>query len=183
MNYRIIFLPLLLILASFVAYQHMLNKQNMEQRSRQTKTDSVDFFVLNSTTVKLHGDGRLHYSFRSERIESFDADQTRIASRPDLEITSDDGSVWFITALTATIFADDNRIRLDKNVIIQQPEKNLRLTTDSITIFPDQELAETSHPVKIFDNYGVTTSTGARADFNKDLLFLLDEVRSNYVVN
>ncbi|MCY1250003.1 Lipopolysaccharide export system protein LptC [compost metagenome] len=58
--------------------------------------------------------------------------------------------------------------------------RSLLLTTTRMTVFPDEDLAQTEQPVRIQEPNGVTTATGMKAYLKDSRMLLLSNVRGQH---
>lgn len=147
-----------------------------------SETESPDFFLDQSLTTIYRDNGQIDYQFNGEYLEHFkQADVVQIKMVYFIFFGSD-GLTWHARADRATFLNKSKKITLNDNVRIWRPERNMELTTSSITFNEAREYADTDRPVTIKSQAGVTRSIGMKLDLNRENLQLLSKVTGLYHV-
>ncbi|MDF2940883.1 MAG: lipopolysaccharide exporter periplasmic protein, partial [Gammaproteobacteria bacterium] len=96
---------------------------------------------------------------------------------------------WHLTAPDGQTFNNNTQVVLSGNVALyRDAAKNsrpLRIETESVTIYPQQNYAVTTDPIRIFEpgTKNLTTAVGAEAYFKQQKVTLLSQVNSTYEPN
>lgn len=142
-----------------------------------------DGFIVNGQYVSYDHNGRPEVRFSSPRIEQFDGNQLATMTAPEAELFGEPGTrPWTVSADNGSLLQDQNLLYLTGNVQMQQvsEDRNLMLTTQSLTLDNDTGTAYTDAPVEITDATGITRATGMTAWLNKRILELNSQVEGRY---
>ena len=94
---------------------------------------------------------------------------------------------WIITADNGQSQAGVSQVHLWGNVKLLQPparnSHNMTMTTSSLIIFPEKQLAQTDQPVVITEPGTVINGVGLRANLNTGEIQLLSQARGVYKSN
>jgi len=143
----------------------------------------VDFFVINAHRVQFNADGRLHSELTSPKVEHLLKTEISLLEQPDLLLYQDNSPPWRVQSELAEVSPDGKRVDLKENVrISHRDEKNrdTRLTSTHITLFPEDNFATTDAPVRIDTIQGVTSGIGMQAWLKERRLNLLSTARGQY---
>ena len=99
---------------------------------------------------------------------------------PNLTLLSRDSTPWEINAEQGRLMSKspfrEEIVELWSNVAAHKEESNghfIKIKTDSLTVFPDKNYAETNETISITENNTVTTAAGLRANFEASTFVLL----------
>ena len=156
--------------------------------------------------------GELSYTFRAARLRHFLAQPgaTSLLDNSDELLSSftnidaplltfyNEDSMWHIKADEALVQQSGKVMLFERNVVLWQqqiiesdmplvPEaatnKNVKLTTESLTIEPDARIAYTDDAVTIASPLGKVDATGMKADMTTRKIKLKNSVKGNYQRN
>ncbi|MBX3705110.1 MAG: LPS export ABC transporter periplasmic protein LptC [Pseudomonadales bacterium] len=139
-----------------------------------------DIHVETAVLRQFGADGALQYALTSAEIRYFQRDGLATLAAPDLVLYDRDRHAWQIRAATGTLHgpsvsgAGAELVRLEDDVVLQPVERRerLRLTTSSLTLYPDRQYAETDQAVIIDGEFGRTAAAGLEGDLQGGLLKL-----------
>ena len=147
-----------------------------------SETENPDIFLDQSLTTIYRDNGEIDYQFNGEYLEHFkQADIVQIKMVYFI-FFGRDGLTWHARADRATFVNKSKKITLNDNVRIWRPERNMELTTSSITFNEAREYADTDSAVTIKSPAGITHSVGMKLDLNRENLQLLSKVTGLYHV-
>ncbi len=180
--------PLLLVctlLIAALAYwssqpQTILQESGLAQPSYHP---DIDFYALNSHTVKYLSNGQRHYELTANKVEHLKSTDVSLLTQPDLHVyRTPDGkeSPWHARSERGEVSSEATSVELIDKVRVERADaegRPLILTTTRLTIEPDKNYAQTAQPVRIEAFEGVTTATGMKAFMDKSQMHLLSNVR------
>jgi lipopolysaccharide export system protein LptC len=146
---------------------------------------SIDFFVINPHAKQFKADGSLNYQMKADKLEHIKASDITLLNQPDLLLYRQDGAPWHVQSQRGEVAPAGKQVELIDDVSVQRTDnknRQTRLTTSRLTVFPDKEYAETRQAVKIEAANGVTTATGMKAYLNEGRMSLLSTVRGQHAV-
>lgn len=147
--------------------------------------DRIDFYIVNARTVQYQSDGKLHYRMTSNKAEHIKATDITLLDQPKLNLFRGTDLPWDISSLRGEVSPGGNEVELIDKVHVTRTDDEGRtstLTTSRLTVFPDEEYAQTQQAVRISTANGVTTATGMKAYFNDGRVHLLSNVRGQHEV-
>lgn len=169
-----------LIAFAITQYQEHSSKNMVIDASEEL--ESPDFFLEQSLTTIYRDNGQIDYQFNGEYLEHFTQSDVVQIKMVYFIFFGGDGLTWHARADRATFLNKSKKITLNDNVRIWRPERNLEMTTSSITLNEAREYAETGSAVTIKSPAGVTHSVGMKLDLNRENLQLLSRVTGLYHV-
>ncbi|WP_277052108.1 LPS export ABC transporter periplasmic protein LptC [Zestomonas thermotolerans] len=147
--------------------------------------NAVDFFVSNARTMQYLPDGRLQYEMSGSRVEHFKASEITEVTAPDLHLYRGSAYPWHVQSKRAEVSPDGSRVELIDEVRIARTDAKNRpivITSSRITVFPEEEYAQTEQAVRIEAANGVTTAKGMKAHLKDSRIHLLSTVRGQHEV-
>ena len=143
-----------------------------------------------ATTRQFDANGNIEYELISDQIRFFEeteqySDAYIEYKNPEFMFYAEDQREPItVTSEKGYSFDGGETIELNDKVTLVQPLENgelYQVDTDTLTILPTQQFAETDKPVIITQKIGVTTATGLKANLKQQRIELLSNVRGNYV--
>ncbi|MGE0625251.1 MAG: LPS export ABC transporter periplasmic protein LptC [Pseudomonadales bacterium] len=140
-----------------------------------------DLTISDAVITSFEQTGELRYRLRAPRIDQFETYDRAYLSRPDLSISRTPDPPWRVTAARgivrnlSTRGGSEEEVLLEDDVRMRQrfPDgRDYLLETQSITIFPERQYAETSRDVMITTHAGRTRAVGLEGDLDQGLLKL-----------
>jgi lipopolysaccharide export system protein LptC len=114
----------------------------------------------------------------------FPHDDSSEFEQPQVELYRTVGKPWHVIAESAWVDGSGDVMILYGEVTIWRENDDgsrLELITRDLKILLDNEYAETEHPVSLIDKSSVIDAVGMRADFSKNRIEFMDEVKSRHV--
>lgn len=142
--------------------------------------------MVNVQAMRMTEAGVREYTIATpELVQLPDAGGTQL-SHPRVDVYRD-GSVrdWLLRAEGGWVAPDNNRIRLQRTVVLVKPgiagQQPVVITTRDVDIYPERDLVESASPVRIRTPEAVMEGVGFRVFVKENRLELLTDVRGSYV--
>lgn len=150
----------------------------------QQKNQAADLVINGAKTRHFNQEGTLAYRVDAERITYFQFARRDRAdlNEPRILFYQDKQPKWRTESRTGVAHNNGERVVLRGKVRIEElpgPD-SIELRTQSITIKPREEYAETDKVVTISAGANRTTGKGLRAHLKEDKVEILSEVKSTY---
>ncbi len=173
MTSRAIILSCIIIVVAF-ATNWFLEDSNPDTEIEDLTRNDPDLYMLDATIRQYSESGTLDHELSAERFTHFPLTDLTTLTTPSLVLFSDDSIPWAITAkhgrlLSQSTFREE-AVELWENVLAikQQPDgRFINIQTESLTVYPGRDYAETDKKVYIDDNSGRTTAAGMQANFDQ----------------
>jgi lipopolysaccharide export system protein LptC len=167
-------LTLIMVVGVFVALGSFWLVQVINQAGEQEQTDRFrdepDYIIDRFSTVRMNKAGQPAYIVSGDKLTHHPSDDSSDIAKPfvqSLGLGGDKPPVN-IHADTAHIDQGNTRIKLNGNVDVVRPAtpkaQAMRMTTPTLTVFPDEERMETAAPVDL--HLGTTLAKGTGMQFN-----------------
>ena len=131
-----------------------------------------DIYMLNANITRFTATGARQHKIKAEKFTHFPLTDTTTLKTPYMTLfaTQDDTEPWDIAAkhgrLLPKVQVRDEIVELWEKVLAIQEDTNgnfLSIQTDSLTVYPEKDFAETDQKVYIDDNTGRTVAAGMKA--------------------
>ncbi|MEL0082328.1 MAG: LPS export ABC transporter periplasmic protein LptC [Gammaproteobacteria bacterium] len=156
------------------------------QSTRQDIDDSAtphrpDFWANQFTTLALDVEGKPAYRLSAEKMVHFRDTGDSEFIQPDYVRFRDEQGPVTISAQNGWSNKDGTELVLvDQVVLVGQGDDPVTAEMDELLLYPDEDFAETSTPVKIISPTGTTTGIGMHVNSRTGKLVLLSNVRGIY---
>ena len=154
-----------LALGSFWLLQLM---QRDDDATRIDPGNEPDYIVEKFSFVRMTPEGKPRYLFYGDKLTHRPIDDVSIVDRPIMQTMTPGEPPLTINANTARIRHTVNEVDLLGNVDIKRPAspttRNLRLTTEALTVFPDEERMESTTRVDMVLGDATVTGHGLKAN-------------------
>ena len=139
-----------------------------------TPGNEPDLYMLDATINQFGPEGELQHRIAANRFTHFPLTDVTTMKFPQLALgRTRDSHSWKITASKGRILpSSDYReeiVELWSNVLASQSDnesKFVTIETDSLTVYPERDYAETDEPVFIKNQSGRTTAAAMKAFLN-----------------
>jgi lipopolysaccharide export system protein LptC len=177
-------LPLLgLLLAS---YWLSLQVQPLPSLSKEARHD-VDFTIEKLSSTALDKQGMPRSTLSAEKIWHFSDDDTTHLQMPNFVDMKVNQPPVNITAKLGTLSSNSEDVFMHDDVAITRTDprtlNEMRFETDYLHISPNKDLAETDHPVLMYDKKNVVSAVGLLFDNQARTVKLLSQVRAKHEAN
>jgi lipopolysaccharide export system protein LptC len=112
-----------------------------------------DYIVENFSFVRMSETGQPRYVISGERLTHRPVDNTSDIDKPVVQALSTEHPHMTTTARHAHVSQNQNQIDLTGDVDIRRPasarSQPLHITTESLTLLPDEEIARTAKPIRM----------------------------------
>lgn len=151
-----------------------------EPRTAEATTVRPDLIADNTRLVSYGSDGRQRYELLADEVVHYTGDDVTTLTRPRLRYQSEGREVR-ITADTGRVSDGGQRVDLSGQVQAERAAAPggapLGFTSNTLTVWPDDQRAETHDPVVLTRNPTVIHAAGLKADNLFGKLDLLGNVR------
>ena len=158
--------------------------KDIENHENNVGEDEADFFIINGIYTLFNENGRISSVIKSEKAKHYPDKNIAILTEPNLLIYREDNTPWRVTAISGEYNLDQEKIELEKNVVIIRDEHLAtpwKLTTESLTIINKSRLVTTKQAVTISDGISIMKGIGMNAWLDDKRIELTSNVRGNYV--
>jgi lipopolysaccharide export system protein LptC len=136
--------------------------------SAAANQNEPDYIVEKFSLVRMTPEGKPRYLFYGAKLTHLPIDDTSSVERPIMQNMIPGAATMTINATRARIFHGQDRVDLVGKVDIHRPDsatsRGMRLRTEALTIFPDEERMESSQKVQMMMGTTTVTGTGMKAD-------------------
>lgn len=177
-----------LVLAGLMALLTFWIYQTVEEQGPKidgSNRHDPDYIMQNFVTTQTDDEGKLRYVLAATKMSHFPDDDSSVLEQPKFTQYTTDKPYTKIEGLSANVSSDGEEIEMiDDVVVVRQASADkgeMRVLTDRLTIFPNQDLAKTDRPVVIKQApKTVIHATGMIYDKNKKTLQLFKRVNAHY---
>jgi lipopolysaccharide export system protein LptC len=163
-----------LILILGIATNLILEQDDEELPPVASSQNDPDLYMLNATITQFDTKGTLQHKIRADRFTHFPLTDVTSLIYPKLQLFSDSRTEpWDIEAkngrlLSQSVYREEIVELWDNVLAVQQSDAGhfINIQTQSLTIYPEREYAETDQKVYIDDNSGRTSAAGMKAFFH-----------------
>ncbi|WP_447589422.1 LPS export ABC transporter periplasmic protein LptC [Aquipseudomonas campi] len=172
-------------LLAAIGYWNIRPETFMDRAATAEAENAVDFYVINASTRQFQEDGRIHYDMTADKLDHMKATDTTLVSKPDMQLYRGTEYPWHIRSDRAEVAPEGKEVELIDAVRIARTDAKGRptvITSSRMTLFPNEEYAQTRQAVRIEAANGVTTAQGMKAYMNDSRILLLSNVRGQHEV-
>jgi lipopolysaccharide export system protein LptC len=166
-----------------VGYWNISPERFLDKPVEKIDETAIDYYATNAHSVQYLPDGRLQYEMTSDKVEHLKATEVTLLTNPDLNMFRGTEFPWHVQSEHGEVNPDGTQVELIDSVRITRfDEKNRKtlITTTRMTVFPQQQYAQTEQPVRIDGAGGVSTGKGMKAYLKESRIHLLSNVRGQY---
>ncbi len=171
----IFFVGFVLLIAA--AINLVLDETGSEEiDSVQANRNDPDLYMRNAAITQFTKEGERQHQIQAELFTHFPLTDITTLKEPDMTLysTEDEATPWDIVAnhgrLLPNVGFRDEIIELWDDVLAIQTDLDgnfVNIRTESLTVHPETDYAETDQRVTIDDNSGRTTAAGMKAYFEE----------------
>jgi lipopolysaccharide export system protein LptC len=177
-------LPLLGVL--FASYWLSLQVQPLPAITKEIRHD-VDFTIEQLSSTELDKQGIPRSMLFAEKMWHYSDDDTTHLQLPNLVSMKVGQPPVNITAKLATLSGNNEDIFMHEDVIITRTDpktsNEMRFETDYLHVAPNRDVADTDHPVLMYDKRNVVSAVGMLFDNHARTVSLLSQVRAKHEPN
>jgi lipopolysaccharide export system protein LptC len=165
-------LTLIMMVGVFVALGSFWLVQVVNQAGEAAQADRFrnepDYIIDRFSLVRMNKLGQPAYIVSGDKLTHHPLDDSSDVIKPFVHSLAGDQPPVNIHADTAHIDQGNTRVKLDGNVDVTRPAtakaQAMRMTTTTLTVFPDEERMETVAPVDL--SLGASLAKGTGMQFN-----------------
>lgn len=152
-----------------------------EERNDGKNRHDPDYIMHNATLRKIGQNGKLEYTLKADTATHYPDDETLDVVRPSLVHAGKEAPVT-VTADTARVSENNERIDLNGNVIIQRAATRKREAmtgaTTTLTVLLDADKAFTKSPVLVTQGRSRAKGIGLQMDLRAETYLIESQVRA-----
>ncbi len=172
----------LTVMGGFLIIDSVQNDQ-----TEQTSITHPDGYMINAVYQDYNDEGRLHALLKTPKMTHYpDNDTTQFLS-PDVIMYTSQQIPWHITSEHGQSKQGADKVLLWGNVVIHQPNRpgspETTIKTTQITVYPNEQYAQTKKAVSIKRPGSITNAIGLNANFKTGIFKLLSNSRGHYAPN
>ncbi|MCX4025726.1 LPS export ABC transporter periplasmic protein LptC [Endozoicomonas sp. SM1973] len=148
-----------------------------------------DYYLINPRVTQFTLEGNKDYLLIADKISHYPHNDVSLLAQPNIDLYKANSSdQWKTTARHGRLLPGGDILELSDQVRVKELKSNgelgTLLKTDFLTLYAEEEVADTQHPVVITSpNGSITQGVGMRAFLAKDRIQLFSNVRGHYEVN
>ncbi|MGF6690961.1 lipopolysaccharide export system protein LptC [Metapseudomonas resinovorans] len=180
----LVLIPIAALLVA-LGYWNISPESFMDRSPAAGSENAIDFYVENGKSTQFQEDGKLHYKMTATRLEHIKATDVTLLTNPDLLLHRGTIFPWRVQSERGEVGPEGKQVELIDKVRVSRVDEKKRpvlLTTSRLTVFPNEEYAQTQRAVRIDMATGVTTAQGMKAYLNDGRMLLQSNVRGQYEV-
>jgi lipopolysaccharide export system protein LptC len=166
-----------------VGYWNISPERFLDKPVVKVDESAIDYYATNAHSMQFLPDGGLQYDLTSDKVEHLKASDVSLLTNPDLNMYRGSEYPWHVTSLRGEVNPDGTQVELIDSVRIARTDEKNRdtiITSTRMTVFPQQQYAQTEQPVRIDGAGGVSFGTGMKAYLKESRIHLLSKVRGQY---
>lgn len=175
---------LLLIIVGITSW-YALNTAKKTVELHVVSDTNPDFFMNNISYIQMDDDGAILNQITTSKVLHYQKDDVYFFTKPFLSMLDKNKQVWQIVADSGTSNGNEKVVfngNVQINQLLGKDNKALgtNVVTTSATIYPNEKIAQTDHPVAIKQGASTVNAIGARLDFKNSKLELKSNVKGQY---
>ncbi|MWV15582.1 LPS export ABC transporter periplasmic protein LptC [Pseudomonas sp. L-22-4S-12] len=174
---------LIAALLGAIGYWNIRPESFLDKPTVGESDSTIDFYVVNARTLQYQEDGQLQYEMTTDKLEHIKASDITLLSQPDLQLYRGSAYPWHVQSARGEVAPQGKQVELIDDVRVARTDAKGRptvITSSRMTVFPDEEYAQTRQAVRIEAANGVTTAQGMKAYMNDGRILLLSNVRGQH---
>ncbi len=177
---------LLIIAIALSAWSIMLSKQSLLSTTEEDSSQP-DAYMENIVATIMNKQGNPSLKIEAPKMVHYVENDTTTITHPRVTVYRQSPQPWYINSESAQALNGLEQVIFTKNVVIYHPadaENPLTsMKTDSLTVFPDKQQAQTANAVVINQPDTEVHAVGMLADLNDGTIKLLSKAKGDYVPN
>ncbi|MEB0044262.1 MULTISPECIES: LPS export ABC transporter periplasmic protein LptC [unclassified Pseudomonas] len=166
-----------------VGYWNISPERFLDKPVAKVDEGEIDYYATNAQSMQFLPDGKLQYDLTSDKVEHLKASDVTLLTNPDLNMFRGTEFPWHVQSLRGEVNPGGTQVELIDSVRIARTDEKNRdtiITSTRMTVFPQQQYAQTEQPVRIDGAGGVSFGTGMKAYLKESRIHLLSKVRGQY---
>ncbi|MCU6500681.1 LPS export ABC transporter periplasmic protein LptC [Rugamonas sp. A1-17] len=165
-------LTIVMVVGVFVAVGSFWLVQVVNQAGQQAQADQhrdePDYIIDRFSMVRMNKTGQPAYIISGEKLTHLPVGDASDIDKPYVHSLSGDQPPMNMHADTAHVDQGNTRVKLSGNVDVVRPAtpkaQALRMTTSTLTVYPDEERMETTAPVALEIGNATANGVGMKAN-------------------
>ena len=145
---------------------------------------SSDYVLHDFEIVSLDSQGKESFTLRGPRLQRDPGAKSMTLETPVFQVPDRSGNYWDVRAMRGLVPDDGGQLQLRGKVVATSPEQApppTRIETEQLNLFPRQNRATSAATVSITRPGLTMRGHGMQADFDRQQVSLLSDVRTRYV--
>ena len=145
-----------------------------------------DYVLHDFELVSLDSQGKESFTLRGPRLQRDPGAKSMTLETPVFLVPDRNGAYWDVRAQRGLVPDDGKELRLRGRVVANSPAQvppPTRIETEELNLFPRENRAASSATVTLTRPGLTMRGRGMRADFDRQQVSLLSDVRTRYVPN
>ncbi|AZF61917.1 LPS export ABC transporter periplasmic protein LptC [Pseudomonas sp. LF135] len=166
-----------------VGYWNISPERFLDRSGAQVDEGAIDYYAINAYSVQFLPDGKLQYEMNSDKVEHLKSSDVTLLTNPDMNLYRGTEFPWHVTSKHGEVNPDGTQVELIDSVRVARTDDKNRdtiITSSRMTVFPQQQYAQTEQDVRIDGAGGVSTGKGMKAYLKESRIHLLSNVRGQY---
>lgn len=177
---------LLVIAIALSAWSIILSKQSLLTTTEEDSNEP-DAYMENIVATILNKQGKPSLKIEAPKMVHYVENDTTDITHPRVTVYRQSPKPWYINSDSAQALNGVEKVVFNKNVIIYHPadaeNPHTSMKTDTLTVFPDKQQAQTDNAVVINQPDTEVHAVGMLADLNDGTIKLLSQAKGDYVPN
>jgi lipopolysaccharide export system protein LptC len=165
-------LSMTLVIGVFVAcgtfWLVQLLNRGEEEMLADKRLNEPDYIIERFSVVRMTKDGKPSYIVAGDKLVHRPIDDASEIDKPVVRNLSSTHPPMDMTAERARVDENNTRVQLKGNVKIDRAAQGkspaMQMTTQALTVYPDEDRMETDQPVQIVQGGATATGTGMKAN-------------------
>ncbi|WP_248732013.1 LPS export ABC transporter periplasmic protein LptC [Pseudomonas sp. MWU13-2517] len=166
-----------------VGYWNISPERFLDKPVVQVDEGVIDYYATKAYSVQFLPDGKVQYEMTADKVEHLKASEVTLLTNPDMNLYRGTEFPWHVTSLRGEVNPDGTQVELIDSVRVARTDEQKRdtiITSSRMTVFPQQQYAQTEQDVRIDGAGGVSTGKGMKAYLKESRIHLLSNVRGQY---
>ncbi|MEO8489968.1 MULTISPECIES: LPS export ABC transporter periplasmic protein LptC [unclassified Pseudomonas] len=166
-----------------VGYWNISPERFLDKPVAKVDESVIDYYATNAYSVQFLPDGKVQYEMTADRVDHVKSSEVSLLTNPDLNLYKGTEFPWHVTSKRGEVNPDGTQVELIDSVRVARTDEKNRdtiITSSRMTVFPQQQYAQTEQDVRIDGAGGVSTGKGMKAYLKESRIHLLSNVRGQY---
>jgi lipopolysaccharide export system protein LptC len=185
MTFRNIIITLLFLLAVILSASSILITGNSPMAVNQNNIDQIDTSLEEVVTTVFDKNGEISLKIITPKMVHYTKNNFTLISKPKITIFREPNNIWYVNAQSAEAFNGLDKITFHNEVVVRHESDASHpattLYTSLLTVYPENQTAETDAPVSILQPGAKANAIGMLANLKDGTVKLLSDAREEYV--
>ena len=166
-----------------VGYWNISPERFLDKPVVAVDESAIAYYAINAHTIQFLPDGKVQYEMTADKVENLKATDVSLLTNPDLNLYRGTEFPWHVTSKRGEVNKGGTQVELIDSVRVARTDDKNRdtiITSSRMTVFPQQQYAQTEQDVRIDGAGGVSTGKGMKAYLKESRIHLLSNVRGQY---